>query len=327
LYTFGLGTFPHLQVQDSPDQWMDELNRELVLKVRRSNYILITPARNEQKYIGDTIRSVACQTLLPKRWIICVNDSTDGTPHLVRQEMKRLPFLTLMELHFNSHRSFANKALAVAAAAQSTRETSFDFIGVLDADVTFEDRYYEELLAEFDQRPDLGIAVGTHVERLNTGEWKLLSQPSDIAVCGTQLFRRECFNQIQGYRPLQWGGIDTLAGVMARMGGWQTKTFLKPEYYHHREMGSEGIPLAVARRFRDGIRDQQLGMHPVYAGGKFVNRLGEAPFIVGAAARFAGFCIGYCLQADPNIPKDCRRAFRSEQLHRCNRTTAHVVNK
>jgi glycosyltransferase involved in cell wall biosynthesis len=48
-----------------------------------SNYVLITAARNEEKYIEATIESVLSQTILPKRWVIVSDGSTDRTDEIV----------------------------------------------------------------------------------------------------------------------------------------------------------------------------------------------------------------------------------------------------
>src|SRR6266478_7121974 len=43
------------------------------------SYVLITPARNEAKFIELTIQSVIRQTILPVKWVIVSDGSTDGT--------------------------------------------------------------------------------------------------------------------------------------------------------------------------------------------------------------------------------------------------------
>ncbi len=50
------------------------------------SYILITPARNEEANIEKTIRSVISQTLLPKKWVILSDGSTDRTDEIVNNK-------------------------------------------------------------------------------------------------------------------------------------------------------------------------------------------------------------------------------------------------
>src|ERR1700683_2850882 len=46
-------------------------------------YVLITPARNEEKHIEQLIQSMIAQTALPTRWVIVNDGSTDATARLV----------------------------------------------------------------------------------------------------------------------------------------------------------------------------------------------------------------------------------------------------
>lgn len=49
------------------------------------SYVIITPAKNEEKYIETTINSVCRQTLKPKEWIIVDDGSTDNTYKIVEK--------------------------------------------------------------------------------------------------------------------------------------------------------------------------------------------------------------------------------------------------
>ncbi|MCK4830926.1 glycosyltransferase family 2 protein, partial [bacterium] len=48
-------------------------------------YVLITPARNEEDYIEKTIQSVISQTILPAKWVIVSDGSTDLTDEIVEK--------------------------------------------------------------------------------------------------------------------------------------------------------------------------------------------------------------------------------------------------
>ena len=47
--------------------------------MNEASYIIISPVRNEAKYLSLTIESVTKQTVLPKRWIIVDDGSSDET--------------------------------------------------------------------------------------------------------------------------------------------------------------------------------------------------------------------------------------------------------
>ena len=49
-----------------------------------TRYVIITPARDEEDHLAETIAAVASQTILPLQWIIVNDGSTDQTgviPH------------------------------------------------------------------------------------------------------------------------------------------------------------------------------------------------------------------------------------------------------
>jgi hypothetical protein len=48
------------------------------------DYVLVTPARNEERFIEKTIRSVIVQTVLPKKWIIV----SDGFHNIVARRRR-----------------------------------------------------------------------------------------------------------------------------------------------------------------------------------------------------------------------------------------------
>ena len=65
------------------------------------NYCLISPARNEAEYIKQTLDSVLGQTVLPKRWIIIDDGSTDDTPAILAEYAAKHQFI---EVHIRADR-------------------------------------------------------------------------------------------------------------------------------------------------------------------------------------------------------------------------------
>ena len=53
-------------------------------------YVLITPAHNEERFIAKTLDSMVAQTLLPERWIIVDDGSTDRTAEIVGNYVQTL---------------------------------------------------------------------------------------------------------------------------------------------------------------------------------------------------------------------------------------------
>ena len=110
------------------------------------SYVLITSARNEKKYIEKTLNSVVCQTVLPKQWVIVSDGSTDGTDEIVFNYSKKHENIRLLRSETHNTRNFGSKVAAFRLGVESLRHLQYDFIGNLDADVSFDSHYFELLL-------------------------------------------------------------------------------------------------------------------------------------------------------------------------------------
>ena len=121
-------------------------------------YVLITPARNEERFISKTLDSVIAQTLLPERWVIVDDGSTDRTAEIVEDYAKRYQWIELIRRSQRVDRNFAGKADAFNAGFEQVRSLPFEIVGNLDADISFERDYFEFLVGKFCEFPGLGVA-------------------------------------------------------------------------------------------------------------------------------------------------------------------------
>ena len=58
--------------------------REKISRRRSWQYVLITAARNEERYIEKTIQSVIKQMIPPLKWVIVSDRSADRTDEIVQ---------------------------------------------------------------------------------------------------------------------------------------------------------------------------------------------------------------------------------------------------
>jgi glycosyltransferase involved in cell wall biosynthesis len=284
-------------------------------------YVLITPAWNEEAHLDNLIRSVTNQTVLPVRWVIVSDGSTDRTDEVVRSHTQHCTWIQLLRLERSPVRNFAGKAHAVNAGYQFLKSVDFDLVGNLDADISLPSDYYEFLISKFNAMPDLGVAGTPFVEDANSPEshsygHKLADLSHVSGAC--QFFRRRCFEEIGGYSPIKGGGIDWVAVTTARMRGWQTRTFVERFCVHHRAMGTADRNRFKAR-FRHGQEDYWVGNHPLWEFARGLFQMTNKPPIVGGFALMLGYMCA-CLSRQPNpIPRELREFHRREQLERIRR--------
>ena len=61
---------------------------------RAVRYVVISPVRDEAKYIEETMRSMARQTVVPAQWIVVDDGSTDGTQAIIDCWASKYPWIT-----------------------------------------------------------------------------------------------------------------------------------------------------------------------------------------------------------------------------------------
>jgi glycosyltransferase involved in cell wall biosynthesis len=284
-------------------------------------YVLVTPARNEAGFIGETLESVVAQTVLPERWVIVDDGSTDGTAEIVEKYATRHPWIELLRRSQRPERSFAGKAHAFNAGFERIRSLPFEVIGNLDADISFEPDYFEFLLGKFCQLPQLGVA-GTPMREANYHALKD-SFYNDRDVFGAcQLFRRQCFEEVGGYTPIKWGGIDWIAVRTARLKGWQTTSFNEKFFFHHRPMGATESNTWKAK-FDYGRKDYFLGNHPLWQVFRVTFQMMRRPYIVGGLVLLSGYFYSFASRMERPVAEELRKFHRQEQLERLKDLLVH----
>lgn len=278
------------------------------------SYVLITAAYNERQYIEQTMQSVISQTIWPRKWVIVSDGSTDGTDDLVQKYAQLLPFLQLVRIEKPHKRDFASKVYALNNGASQVGRGDFEFIGHLDADVTFGSGYYASLLSKFEQDPGLGLAGGSIYEWNGTSYRSRRLNTTRSVAGAIQMFRRECYESLKGFQPLKYGGEDWCAEVTARMNGWRVESFSDLEVYHHRPTGSAGG--FFRNSYRQGLMDFSVGSHPLFEVVRVGRRLVTRPPAIPAIIRLSGYLAGYLCREKRPVSDQFLNFLRKEELAR-----------
>jgi glycosyltransferase involved in cell wall biosynthesis len=278
------------------------------------SYVLITPARNEEAFLEKTIQSVISQSILPAKWIIVSDGSTDNTDSIAMKYSEEYGWMDFKRMPEHNDRHFAAKAHCFNTGYQSIKTIAFEIIGNLDADLSFEPDYFEYLLSKFAAYPGLGVAGTPFVQDMDVRyDYRFTNIEHVSGAC--QLFRRDCFESIGGYTPIKSGGIDWVAVTTARMRGWETKTFTGKTIYHHRKMGT-GKGNTISAAYRLGRQDYDLGNHPLWELLRAVYQMRFKPYVLGGSALFAGFFLASIRRAKRPISHELQSFSRKEQKER-----------
>jgi poly-beta-1,6-N-acetyl-D-glucosamine synthase len=276
-----------------------------------AEYCLMTAAYNEEENIARTIDSVLSQTLLPKRWVIVSDGSVDRTDEIVNAYADKHDFIRFLRMKRAPGRSFGRKILALRAGCELLGDLKFDFIGNLDADVSVEATYFEDLMARFESNPSLGI-VGGFVCEQSDGEFRSRRANRVYSVAhAAQLVRRECYEAIGGYAVLEFGGEDWYAQVSAQIKGWTVAAYPELKILHHRHTGEADN--LVRHKFRQGRMDYSFGSDALFEVLKCLQRVPEKPFIIGSSARLMGFFWSYIRRDQRPVSDEFVAFLRKEQ--------------
>jgi len=273
-------------------------------------YIIITPAHNEEQNIGRLLLSVVNQTLLPKIWIIVNDRSNDKTEEIIVPYADKYSFIKYLKITGKPEHSFGAKVRAIHKAIDTIELSDYDYIGILDADISFEKEYFKNIIDIFGQNEKLGIAGGKIVQFVNNEYRQHIKSPDSVAGA-VQLFRRECFENTDGFIPRENGGEDTLLEITARMKGWQVKTITEQIVLHYGNVTAASFK----QRFNRGYSFYTLGYHPLFHVMRCIYRIQEKPVFTGTFAEISGYVYA-SITSRIEVSAELRQFLRNEQSNK-----------
>jgi len=278
---------------------------------------LITPARNESQFIELTLKSVVGQTVLPLRWVIVSDGSTDGTDEIVARYAADFAWIELIRMPERKERNFAGKVHAFNAGYDRIKNLNYEVLASLDGDLSFDADYFSFLLGKLVADPTLGL-IGTPFQELSgqTYDYRFVSIEHVSGAC--QVFRRKCFEDIGGYLPVKGGSIDHIAVITARLKGWKTRTFTDKVCVHHREMGTAQRSV-LESRFKLGIKDYSIGNHPLWELFRTAYQMTSPPRGFGGLALGAGYFWAMLRRVERPVSPELIGFHRHEQMLRLKR--------
>jgi biofilm PGA synthesis N-glycosyltransferase PgaC len=277
-----------------------------------TKYAIITPIRDEERFIEATIASVKGQTIPPAEWVIVDDGSTDRTGEIIDRYEAQLPWLRVVH---RANRGFRKSGGGVVEAFydgyKALHRNDWDFIVKLDGDLTLPANYFEKCFTHFEHDPKLGIGGGEIYHDLG-GARKLEANPKFHVRGATKIYRRACWEAIGGL--WQAPGWDTIDEVKANMLGWKTYSFGELQIVHHRVTGTaDGL---LRDRIKHGTACYVSGYAPLFLLASCVSRLMQKPYVAGSAAILYGFVKGYWIRAPRVNDKQLIKYLRAQQLRR-----------
>ncbi len=283
-----------------------------------TKYVVITPVRDEEAYLRQTVESMIRQTVRPVQYVLVNDGSRDKTGQIIDEYARQIPWIRAVHREDRGFRKWG--AGIIEAFYSGFDELSCDdweFMSKMDGDLSFEPSYFESAFQKFSENPGLGIGGGFLYHQDN-GHRTLERHPVFHVRGGAKIYRRACWDAIG---KLWVGpGSDTVDEVKANMLGWSTMSFSDLLIQHHRWTGAaDGRWGGVVK---NGKTDYVSGYHPLFLAAKSVARLWQRPYVLGSVALIYGYIAAF-LQRMPQVddPELIRYLRRQQMAKICGRQT------
>ncbi|OPF64619.1 MULTISPECIES: glycosyltransferase family 2 protein [Hydrogenophaga] len=276
-------------------------------------YVLISPCRNEAKYMRQTLDTVVGQSVRPARWVIVDDGSSDATPQILAEYAARHDWIQIVTRQDRGHRAVGPGVVdAFYSGYAAIHPQDYEFVCKLDLDLRLPPRYFEILMQRMADDPRIATCSGkAYVEE---GGQLIPERHGDETSLGmTKFYRVSCFEAIGGFvREVMWDGIDC---HQCRMKGWIACSWDDPDlrFVHLRPMGSSQDSIYTGR-MRHGYGQYFMGTGFLFMAASALSRVNQKPYVLGSAAMLWGW-LKAALQRKPRYDNpEFRRFLRAYQF-------------
>jgi len=251
-------------------------------------YLLISPCRDEAEHMRQTLDTVIGQSVLPARWVIVDDGSTDITPQILKEYADRHPWIRVVTRKDRGRRAVGPGVIeAFYSGYETINPDEYDYLCKLDLDLRLPPRYFEALMERMAGNPRIATCSGkAYLEK--DGRLIFEGHGDDTSLGMTKFYRVSCFEAIGGFVPeIMWDGIDC---HRCRMKGWIACSWDEPalRFVHLRPMGSSQQSI-YAGRMRHGYGQYFMGTGFFFMVASALSRVTEKPFVLGSLAMLWGW--------------------------------------
>jgi glycosyltransferase involved in cell wall biosynthesis len=282
--------------------------------MNKYDYILATPCKNEESSLPALAESIINQTIMPKLWVIVDDGSTDKSYEILKDlELKHswIKILSCKEakrdLSFH-YAKIVDSGLKFAVEFCAQHDLSFAYIGLIDADMILENRFFEKIIDRFEKNPNLGVASGS-TAYYDSDELITETGRDNLPIGGLRLWRRKCFFETGGF-PITYSA-DSVSNVLAILKGWELKKFDDIMGIQTRRTSSS-VGLWKGYKTK-GESDYYRDYHPLYVMLKVIKYIFTYPFYIGIAYLYGYIKAVFKFREKINIPQ-VREYYRNKHL-------------
>ena len=112
-------------------------------------HVIITPSRDEEKYLPKLIESISKQSLLPEKWIIVNHNSTDSSSEILQDAKSQYDWIDFVNVEDNCIRKRGSQIASLVNKGILELDSEWDYISKIDADMVLPEDYFENIFNQF----------------------------------------------------------------------------------------------------------------------------------------------------------------------------------
>jgi dolichol-phosphate mannosyltransferase len=272
--------------------------------------LIVTPARNEAKNLPLLFESIKCQIWLPHiTWVIVDDGSSDET-FKISQDMSATfdIFVLRREQKGNLISGAAYSAWWHGIDFGIDLEENFTNIMKLDADVSLDNKYFQELF--FEEKSREADLIGGVISGLSREQSSYIPGP-------VKLYSRRAIDLLRQL-PVATG-FDVMDEVLCRQKGLAVEVVKSAKFSMNRKIGhSQG---KLHGRFRNGLVCRWIGYAPEYFVFHLARYFFRSPFFLGSL----WMLVGYLNASEGPYSLELRNAHKTMQRRRLSRLIRHPI--
>lgn len=244
-----------------------------------NDYILITPIKNEERFLRLLADCIINQKKRPIVWIIVDGKSVDSSLAISEKLCAEYDWIYLkrQEAFINgfNHLNFSIGVIEGYDLAKSICQKKgfhFEFVGKLDADSIVPCDFFDSLISKFEKDADLGIATAASYSPVSEFEIMKISDINESyfrkdyylpeEMPDKRIYKRSLLEEVGGF-PRSKFSPDTILLCKFKLNGWRMKTYddiriynLRADSGTERDVWKSSMLLGRGRYY--------LNYHPIY---------------------------------------------------------------
>lgn len=208
------------------------------------NYILVTPAKNEEDNLPSLIRCITEQTIKPIVWFIVDDNSNDLTFDILSRAASEYTWIHVIHLD-ESHDYDLGEHYSLICIRGFTdsinycnkQGPNFSYIAISDADIIYPNNYFEECIYFLANNKEYGIVSGNLFTKDKLGKSHIENELYDQPYGTGRVWGKDAFMETEGY--LLTKSPDSVSNILATAKGWKIKRIKELVFYQTRHTSSK----------------------------------------------------------------------------------------